>query len=108
MPRNSKVTPITRNEPRTFYATRASHTMSGELWDLWTVSEGRRVGSLMVLDDGEVLYGMACVRPETSQDEVMDLMDSLYPPQCTEAVRQELMIVPYQDEPKIYHLSFEE
>ncbi|MCB1214587.1 MAG: hypothetical protein KDK66_03830 [Deltaproteobacteria bacterium] len=108
MARDSKVTPITRNEPRTFYATRASHAVSGELWDLWTVSEGRRVGTLMVIDDGEVIYGMACVRPDTNQEELMDLMDSLYPPHCTEAIRQELMISHYQEEPKVYHLSFEE
>ncbi len=107
MARNSKVTPITRNEPRTFYATRIAHAGAGEVWDLWTVQDGRRVGSLSVVDDGEVIYGLAAVRKGTDHEELTDLMDCLYPPQCTESVRQELMIVDYEEEPKVYDMSLD-
>ena len=107
MPRDTKVTPITRNEPRTFYATRIAHAVSGEMWDLWTVRDGRRVGSLSVIDDGEVIYVLAAVRKGTDHDELTDLMDCLYPPQCTESTRQELMIVDYEADPKVYDMSLE-
>lgn len=105
--RDPKVTPITRNEPRTFYATRIAHAVAGEVWDLWTVSDGRRVGTLSVVDDGEVIYGLAAVRQGTDHDELTDLMDCLYPPNCTEAHRQELMIVDYEEDPKVYDMSLE-
>ena len=105
MSRDSKVTPITRNDPRTFYATRVAHSVSGEVWDLWTVQDGRRVGSLSVIDDGDTVYGLAAVKKGTSHDELTELMDSLYHPQCTEAARQELMVVEYEDEPKVYNLT---
>lgn len=107
MARDSKVTPITRNEPRTFYATRIAHAVSGEVWDLWTVQDGRRVGSLSVVDDGEVIYGLAVVKQGTDHEELTDLMDCLYPPPCTEASRQELMIVDYEADPKVYDMSLE-
>src|SRR5436190_20537135 len=106
MPRDSKVTPITRNEPRTFYATRVAHAMSGEVWDLWKVSDGRRVGSLSVVDDGSTVFGLAAVRKGTDHDELTDIMDCLYPMQCTEATRQELMVVEYEEEPKVYDTTF--
>lgn len=105
--RDSKVTPITRNEPRTFYATRIAHTMSGEVWDLWRVQDGRRIGSMSIVDDGEILYGLAAVRKGVSHEELTDLMDALYPPTCTEAERQELMVVDYEEEPKVYGMSLE-
>ncbi len=108
MPRNPKITPITRNEPRTFYATRVSRTDQGEVWDLWTVQDGRRVGTLSVVDDGEIIYGLAAVRKGTDHEELTDLMDCLYPPNSTESSRQELMIVDYEDEPKVYDLSLGE
>jgi len=106
MPRDSKVTPITRNEPRTFYATRVAHAVTGEVWDLWTVADGRRVGSLSVVDDGATVYGLAAVRKGTDHDELTDLMDCLYPMQTTEASRQELMVVEYEEEPKVYDTTF--
>jgi hypothetical protein len=102
MPRDSKVTPITRNEPRTFYATRVARTISGEVWDLWTVADGRRIGALSVIDDGEIVYGLAAVKKGTDHEELTDLMDGLYPPQSTESTRQELMVVEYEEEPKVY------
>ena len=102
MPRDNKVTPITRNDPRTFYATRVARTLSGEVWDLWTVADGRRIGAITVVDDGEVLYGLAAIRKGTDHEELTDLMDGLYPSQSTEANRQELMVVEYEDEPKIF------
>ena len=106
MPRDPKVTPITRNEPRTFYATRVSHTLNGELWDLWTVQDGRRVGALTVIDDGACVYGLAAVRRGTDHEELTDLMDCLYPIQCTQAARQEVMVVEYDEEPKVYDTNY--
>jgi hypothetical protein len=106
MARDPKVTPITRNDPRTFYATRVAHTPQGEVWDLWTVLDGRRVGNLIVVDNGEVVYGLAAVRKGTDHAEMTDLMDCLYPPACTEAARQELMVVEYDEEPKIYDTTY--
>ncbi len=106
MSRDSNVTPITRNEPRTFYATRVSHTPTGEVWDIWTVLDGRRVGALTVVDDGFSVYGLAAVRKGTDHDELMDLMECLYPPQCTDAERQELMVTEYEDEPKVYETAY--
>ena len=41
MPREPKITPITRHDPRTFYATRATRTRNAEAWDLWSVEDGR-------------------------------------------------------------------
>lgn len=105
--RDTKVTPITRHEPRTFFATRVAQAVSAEVWDLWTVQDGRRVGTLTVVDDGQVLYGQAAVRKGTDHDELTDLMDCLYPPSCTEATRQELLIVDYEEEPKVYDMSLE-
>ena len=55
MARDPKITPITRHEPRTFYATRMTRTQAGEAWDLWSVEDGRRVGFLSVVDDGHVV-----------------------------------------------------
>ena len=46
MARDPKITPITRHDPRTFYATRVTRTQAGEAWDLWSVEDGRRVGFL--------------------------------------------------------------
>src|SRR5262249_38243143 len=54
--RDPKITPITRHEPRTFYATRVTRTQAGESWDLWSVEDGRRIGFLSVVDDGHVVY----------------------------------------------------
>jgi len=107
MERDKKVTPITRNEPRTFYATRVSHTPAGEMWDLWTVTDSRRVGTLMILDDGICVYGVAAVRKGTDQEELTDLMDGLYPVQCTQATRQEFLVVEYDEEPKIFDKNYE-
>jgi len=107
MERDTKVTPITRNEPRTFYGTRVSHTPNGEMWDLWTVTDSRRVGTLMILDDGICVYGVAAVRKGTDHEELTDLMDGLYPVQCTQATRQEFLIVEYDEEPKIFDKNYE-
>lgn len=106
MPRDSKVTPITRNEPRTFYATRVAKTRNAEVWDLWTVADGRRIGALSVIDDGAVIYGLAAVKKGIDHEELTDLMDGLYPPSSTEASRQELMVVDYEEEPKVYDTGF--
>ncbi len=107
MSRNSKITPITRNDPRTFYATRVSHTTASEMWDLWTVADSRRVGTLMIIDDGVCVYGIAAVKKGTDHEELTDLMDGLYPVQCTQASRQEFLVVEYEDEPKIYDKNYE-
>ena len=56
MARDPKITPITRHEPRTFYATRVTRTRAGESWDLWAVEDGRRVGFMSVIDDGHVVF----------------------------------------------------
>ena len=106
MPRDTKVTPITRNEPRTFYATRVAHTLNGEVWDLWTVHDGRRVGALTIIDDGVCVYGLAAVRKGTDSDELMDLMDGLYPATCTQASHQQLMVTEYEEEPKIFEKDY--
>ena len=71
--RDPKITPITRHEPRTFYATRVTRTQAGEAWDLWSVEDGRRVGFLSVVDDGHVVYALATVKRGTSHEEVADL-----------------------------------
>ena len=55
MVRDPKIIPITRHEPRTFYATRMTRTQAGEAWDLWSVEDGRRVGFLSVVDDGHLM-----------------------------------------------------
>ena len=44
MPLDPKITPITRHEPRTFYATRVTRTQAGESWDLWSVEDGALTG----------------------------------------------------------------
>ncbi len=68
MPRDPKITPITRHEPRTFYATRTTHTKSSEVWYLWSVEDGRRVGFMSVVDDGNVVYALVTIKRGTSHD----------------------------------------
>ncbi len=101
MPRDPKITPITRHEPRTFYATRATRTKSAEAWDLWAVEDGRRVGYLSVIDDGNVVYALATVKRGTSHDEVADLVDGFFPPSSTDALNRETIVAEYDQEPVI-------
>ena len=85
MPRDPKITPITRHEPRTFYATRVTRTQAGESWDLWSVEDGRRVGFLSVVDDGHVVYALSTVKRGTSHEEVADLVEGFFTPSSTDA-----------------------
>jgi len=101
MVRDPKITPITRHDPRTFYATRATRTRDAEAWDLWSVEDGRRVGFLSIIDDGHVVYALATVKRGTSHDEVADLVDGLFPPSSTDAMSRETVVSDYDEEPMI-------
>ncbi len=101
MPRDPKITPITRHEPRTFYATRTTRTKSGEVWDLWAVEDGRRVGFLSIVDDANVVYALATVKKGTSHDEVADLVDGFFPPSATDATMREVVISDYESDPAV-------
>lgn len=101
MPRDPKITPITRHEPRTFYATRATRTRDAEAWDLWAVGDGRRIGYLSIIDDGHVVYALATVKHGTSHDEVADLVDGFFPPSATDAINRETVVSDYDEEPVI-------
>jgi hypothetical protein len=101
MARDPKITPITRHEPRTFYATRVTRTDHAEVWDLWSVDDGRRVGFLSVVDDGHVVYALATVKHGTAHEEVADLVEGLFTPSSTDAVHREMVISEYQEEPGI-------
>ena len=101
MPRDPKITPITRHEPRTFYATRTTRTKSSEVWDLWAVEDGRRIGFLSIVDDANVVYALATVKKGTSHDEVADLVDGFFPPSATDALSRETVIADYDEEPVI-------
>jgi hypothetical protein len=101
MPRDPKITPITRHEPRTFYATRTTRTKSAEVWDLWAVDDGRRVGFLSIIDDNNVVYGLATVKRGTSHDEVADLVDGFFSPSATDATMREVVISDYEEEPTV-------
>ena len=106
MPRDPKITPITRHDPRTFYATRTTRTKSSEVWDLWAVEDGRRVGFLSVVDDKNVVYALASVRRGTSHDEIADLVDGFFPPSSSDATMREIVIAEYEAEPTIIESDF--
>src|SRR5262249_56613297 len=99
--RDPKITPITRHEPRTFYATRVTRTQAGESWDLWSVEDGRRVGFLSVVDDGHVVYALATVKRGTSHEEVADLVEGFFTPSPTDAHNREIIISDYDEEPEM-------
>ena len=101
MPRDPKITPITRHEPRTFYATRMTRTQAGESWDLWSVEDGRRVGFLSVVDDGHVVYALSTVKRGTSHEEVADLVEGFFTPSSTDAHNREIIISDYDEEPEM-------
>ena len=101
MPRDPKITPITRHEPRTFYATRTTRTTSSEVWDLWAVEDGRRVGFLSIVDDDNVVYALATVKRGTSHDEVADLVDGFFSPSSTDATMREIVISDYESDPAV-------
>ena len=101
MPRDPKITPITRHDPRTFYATRVTRTRAGETWDLWAVEDGRRSGFMTVIDDGNVVYALATVKRGTSHEEVADLVEGFYTPTSTEALGREIIISDYDEEPEM-------
>jgi hypothetical protein len=101
MPRDPSITPITRHEPRTFYATRTTRTKASEVWDLWSVEDGRRVGFLSVVDDDHVVYALAAVKKGTSHEEVADLVDGFFPPSSTDAGMREIVIADYETEPAV-------
>ncbi len=107
-PRDPKVTPITRHEPRTFYATRVTRTQAGEVWDLWAVSDGRRVGFLTVVDDGHVVYAIATVRKGTVHDEVVDLVEGFFTPSSTDAQSLEILVSEYEQEPSLFESDIRE
>jgi hypothetical protein len=108
MPRDSSITPITRHEPRTFYATRTTRTKTAEVWDLWSVEDGRRVGFLSVVDDGHVVYALATVKRGTSHDEVADLVDGFFAPSSTNATMREIVIADYEIEPAVVESDLSE
>jgi hypothetical protein len=99
--RDPTITPITRHEPRTFYATRVTRTPSSEAYDLWSVEDGRRVGFLSVLDDGHVIYALAAVKRGTSHDEVADLVEGLFTASSTDSANREIIISDFDDEPEM-------
>jgi hypothetical protein len=101
LPRDPKITPITRHEPRTFYATRVTRTQAGESWDLWSVEDGRRIGFLSVVDDGHVVYALATVKRGTSHEEVADLVEGFFTPSSTDAHNREIIISDYDEEPEM-------
>jgi hypothetical protein len=88
--RDPKITPITRHEPRTFYATRMTRTQAGEAWDLWSV-----------VDDGHVVYALATVKRGTSHEEVADLIEGFFTPSSTDAHNREIIISDYDEEPEM-------
>jgi hypothetical protein len=94
--RDPKITPITRHEPRTFYATRVTRTE-----DLWAVEDGRRVGFLSVVDDGHVVYALASVKRGTSHEEVADLVEGFFTPSSTDAHNREIIISDYDGDPEM-------
>lgn len=101
MPRDPKITPITRHDPRTFYATRVTRTKPAETWDLWAVEDGRRVGFMAVVDDGHVVYALATVKRGTSHEEVADLVEGFYTASSTDSLGREIIISDYDDEPEM-------
>ena len=101
MSRDPKITPITRHDPRTFYATRATRTRNAEAWDLWSIEDGRRVGYLSIIDDGHMIFALATVKRVTSHDEIADLVDGFFPPSATDALSRETVIGDYDEEPVI-------
>ena len=101
LPRDPKITPITRHEPRTFYATRVTRTQAGESWDLWSVEDGRRIGFLSVVDDGHVVYALSTVKRGTSHEEVADLVEGFFTPSSTDAHNREIIISDYDEEPEM-------
>ena len=107
-PRDPKVTPITRHEPRKFYATRVTRTRAGESWDLWAVDDGRRVGFLSVIDDGHVVYALAAVRRGTSQEEIVDLVEGFFSPSSTDAQNIEIIVSQYEEEPALFESGIRE
>lgn len=107
-PRDPKVTPITRHEPRTFYATRVTRTQAAEAWDLWAVEDGRRVGFLSVVDDGHVVYALATVRKGISHEEVVDLVEGFFTPSSTDAQSLEILVSEYQEEPALFESDIRE
>ena len=107
-PRDPKVTPITRHEPRNFYATRVTRARGSEAWDLWSVGDGRRVGFLSVIDDGHVVYALATVKQGTAHDEVVDLVEGFFSPTATDAKSLEIIISDYNDEPALFESALRE
>src|SRR5512140_2271559 len=101
LPRHPKITPIPPPQPRTLSATRTTRTKSSEVWDLWSVEDGRRVGFLSVVDDANVVYALATVKKGTSHDEVADLVDGFFPPSSTDATIREIVISDYESDPAI-------
>lgn len=107
-PRDPKITPITRHEPRTFYATRVTRTQAGENWDLWSVEDGRRIGFLSVIDDGHLVYALATVKKGTPQDEVVDLVEGFFTPSATDSNGLEILVSEYTEEPSLYESDIRE
>ena len=106
MPRDPKITPITRHEPRTFYATRTTRTKSAEVWDLWAVEDGRRVGFLSIIDDGNVVYALATAKKGTSHDEIADRVAGFFPPSSSDATMREIVISDYDADPAVVESDF--
>ncbi len=106
--RDPKITPITRHEPRTFYATRVTRTPNAECWDLWAVEDGRRVGFMSVVDDGHVAYALAAVKRGTSHDEVADLVEGFFTPSATDSHNREIIISDYDKEPDLLESEIRE
>lgn len=107
-PRDPKVTPITRHEPRKFYATRVTRTKASEVWDIWSVQDGRRVGFLSVVDDGNIVYALATVKKGTAHDEVVDLVEGFFSPSSTDAGSLEITVSEYADEPALFESAVRE
>ena len=73
---------------------------------MWAVEDGRRVGFLSIVDDGNVVYGLATVKRGTSHEEVADLVDGFFPPSSTDATMREIVISDYDSDPAVVESDF--
>jgi len=64
------------------------------------------VGFLSIVDDGNVVYGLATVKRGTSHEEVADLVDGFFPPSSTDASMREIVISDYDSDPAVVESDF--
>jgi hypothetical protein len=78
---------------------------AGEAWDLWSIGDGRRVGFVVILDDGHVVYALATVKRGTPHEEVLDLVEGFFPPSSTDAEKREIVVSEFDHEPQVFGSS---